>query len=119
MENTLCRIRDLQRAVNRFEAAFEERYGISLNEAMVLCTLSKSGRMCPGELGERMGLTPSNMSKVLRAAEQKGLVGRELCCQDRRQTFYTLTPQGNERIGSMDCHAIELPDLLREWLGKE
>lgn len=119
MEHTLCRIRDLQRAVNRFEAEFEERYGLSLNEAMALCTLSKSGRMCSGELGERMGLTPSNVSKVLRTAEQKRLVQRELCCEDRRQTFYALTPQGNERIGSMDCHAIELPDLLRDWLGEE
>ena len=26
----LCRIRDLQRAVNQFEAAFEKRYGIEL-----------------------------------------------------------------------------------------
>ena len=89
--DALCKIRDLQRAVARFEGMFEARYGICLNEGMVLCTLSKVERMCPGELGEAMGLTPSNMSKVLRAAETKGLVARELCCRDRRQTFYSLT----------------------------
>ena len=48
----LCKIRDLQRAVMRFEADFEAHYGISLNEGMTLCTLSGSERMCPGELGE-------------------------------------------------------------------
>ena len=70
----LCRIRDLQRAVNQFEAAFEKRYGICLNEGMALCSLSNAERMCPGRLGELLGLTPSNTSKVLRSAESKGLV---------------------------------------------
>ena len=54
----LCRIRDLQRAVNQFEAAFEKRYGICLNEGMALCSLSNAERMCPGRLGELLGLTP-------------------------------------------------------------
>ena len=103
----------------RFETDFETRYGISLNEAMTLCTLAKTEKMCPGGLGEALGLTPSNMSKVLRAAESKGLVIRELCCKDRRQTYYSLTPQGRERLGSLDCHAIELPDPLREWVEAE
>ncbi len=51
----LCRIRDLQRAVNQFEAAFEKRYGICLNEGMTLCSLSKTERLCPGELGGPVG----------------------------------------------------------------
>ena len=51
----LCKIRDLQRAVHQFESAFEKRYGICLNEGMTLCSLSKTGRLCPGELGEGNG----------------------------------------------------------------
>ena len=94
----LCRIRDLQRAVNQFEAAFEKRYGICLNEGMALCSLSNAERMCPGRLGELLGLTPSNTSKVLRSAESKGLVLRELCCKDRRQMHYSLTTKGRELL---------------------
>lgn len=116
--DTLCRIRDLQRAINRFEAGFEERYGVCLNEGMALCTLSKTERMCPGELGERMGLTPSNMSKVLRAAEGKGLLRRELCCEDRRQTYYSLTEAGRKLLRSLDCGSVEMPGVLREWLNE-
>ena len=100
----LCRIRDLQRAVNQFEAAFEKRYGICLNEGMALCSLSNAERMCPGRLGELLGLTPSNTSKVLRSAESKGLVLRELCCKDRRQMHYSLTTKGRELLASVDCH---------------
>ena len=116
---TLCKIRDLQRAVNSFEGDFEERYGISLNEAMALCTLSKVERMCPGEVGERKGVPLSNMTKVLGAGEQRGLVGRELCCRDRRQTYYALTPRGRELLGTMNCHAIDIPEALRTWLGMQ
>lgn len=115
----LCRIRDLQRAVMRFEADFEAHYGISLNEGMTLCTLSRREKMCPGELGEALGLTASNMSKVLRTVESKGLARREMCCQDRRQFFYSLTPQGRELLGSLDCQSIDLPEPLRAWVEAE
>ena len=103
----------------RFEADFEAHYGISLNEGMVLCSLSRSEKMCPGELGEALGLTPSNMSKVLRTAESKGLITREMCCRDRRQFFYSLSEQGHRLLGSLDCRAIELPAPLQAWLNND
>ena len=103
----LCKIRDLQRAVHQFESAFEKRYGICL---------SKTGRLCPGELGELLGLTPSNTSKVLRSVEQKGLVTRELCNEDRRQMYYSLTQQGRELLASVSCREVETPEILRDWL---
>lgn len=112
----LCKIRDLQRAVHQFEAAFEKRYGICLNEGMALCSLSKKERICPGELGELLGLTPSNTSKVLRSVESKGFVNRELCCKDRRQMYYSLTPAGRELLASVHCQQIETPEILRSWL---
>lgn len=112
----LCRIRDLQRAVLRFEASFESRYGLSLNEGMALCTLSKTEKMCPGELGEALGLSASNTSKVLRNAESKGLVTRELCCKDRRQMYYSLTSQGQKLLASIRCSEVEVPELLEKWL---
>ena len=90
----LCRIRELQRAVNRFEAALERSYGICLNEGMALCSLSKAGRLSCGELGEMLGLTPSNTSKVLRSVEGKGYVNRELGTNDKRQMYFSLTEAG-------------------------
>lgn len=83
--------RELQRAVNRFEAALERSHGICLNEGMALCSLSKAGRLSCGELGEMLGLTPSNTSKVLRSVEGKGYVNRELGTNDKRQIYFSLT----------------------------
>lgn len=98
----LCRIRELQRAVNRFEAALERSHGICLNEGMALCSLSKAGRLSCGELGEMLGLTPSNTSKVLRSVEGKGYVNRELGTNDKRQIYFSLTEKGRGLLGSIN-----------------
>lgn len=114
----LCRIRELQRAVNRFEAALERSYGICLNEGMALCSLSKAGRLSCGELGEMLGLTPSNTSKVLRSVEGKGYVNRELGTNDKRQMYFSLTEKGRGLLGSINCEEIETPELLKTLFGE-
>lgn len=83
----LCAIRDIRQAVTRFEADFERRYGISLNEGMVLCSLKDGVTLSSGELGEMLGLTPSNASKVIAAAERKGLIERGMGTADKRRMF--------------------------------
>ena len=94
----LCRIRDLQRAVHQFEANLERLYGICLNEGMTLCSLSKAGRLSCGELSDLLGLTPSNMSKVLRSVEEKEFVRRELGTADKRQMYFSLTDRGRQLL---------------------
>lgn len=110
----ICKIRDLWQAISQFEADFERQYGIGLNEGMTLCSLSSSDRLSSGELAALMGLTCSNMSKVLCAAERKGLVERVLGEQDRRQMFFTLTPQGRELLSHIKCEEMTLPETLQK-----
>ena len=109
----LCRIRDLQRAVVQFEAAFERRYGISLNEGMTLCTLSKRPRICPGELGELLGLTPSNTSKVVASIERKGYVSRVMGNHDKRHMYFSLTDEGRNLLDEMQRCTPCVPELLQ------
>lgn len=108
----LCRIRDLQRGVAAFEQAFVKRYGIGLNEGMVLCSLTHAERLASGELGELLGLTPSNISKVIAAVEKKGLVERFLGQEDRRQMYFALTSAGRALIDSICCSEVECPPIL-------
>lgn len=114
----LCRIRDLQRAVHQFEANLEQLYGICLNEGMTLCSLSKREKLSCGELSDLLGLTPSNMSKVLRSVEEKGFVRRELGTADKRQMYFSLTDRGRQLLASVNCEKIETPDLLKALLQK-
>lgn len=114
----LCRIRDLQRAVHQFEANLERLYGICLNEGMTLCSLLKAGRLSCGELSDLLGLTPSNMSKVLRSVEEKEFVRRELGTADKRQMYFSLTDRGRQLLASIDCRKIETPDPITALLQK-
>lgn len=115
----LCRIRDLQRAVHQFEANLERLYGVCLNEGMTLCSLSKAGRLSCGELSDLLGLTPSNMSKVLRSVEEKEFVRREPGnCRQTPDVFLADRPRAACSLASIDCGKIETPDPITALLQK-
>lgn len=98
----LCRIRDLQRAIARFEAGFEQAYGLNLNEGMALCTLAGRDGLCSGPLADEIGLSPSNTSKVLRSLENKGLVVCTPGLEDRRQIRYSPTGAGRRLLQTIN-----------------
>lgn len=110
----LCKIRDVQRSIIAFEQRFVKRYGICLNEGMLLCSLHKSERLSSGELGELLGLTPSNTSKVIASVEEKGLITRILGTTDKRQMYFALTEKGRGKIASICCEEVEIPEFLNE-----
>lgn len=108
----LCKIRDIQRAVHQFESNFEKRYGICLNEVMALCSLSNSGRLSSGELGETLGLTSSNTSKVIASIERKGLIKRSLGTKDKRQMYFSITDKGTKLLEGVKCTDLEMPGCI-------
>jgi len=110
----MCRLRDIYRSIMELENGMEAAYGLNLNEAMLLCTLSDKGNMTAGEVGECLGLTQSNASKVIRSLEKKGLLRRSLDKNDKRVMHFQLTRAGNEKLSGMDCHSIELPPMLED-----
>ena len=59
------------------EARLLEQYGVSLNEAMVLCSISGE-TVTAGTIVERTGLTPSHASKVISLVEKKRNAGTHL-----------------------------------------
>jgi DNA-binding MarR family transcriptional regulator len=113
---TLCKIRDIYRAVAAFEAVFEKQHDLCLNEGMLLCSLSKTEKLSSGELAEALGLTTSNTSKVIKSVETKELVERVLGNVDKRQMYFSLTKKGRKRLEEIKCDHLEIPDLLQEML---
>lgn len=109
----LCRIREIQRGILHFETQFEEMFGISLNEGMALCSLKECGCLKSGEVCQRLGLTGSNTSKILRSVEAKGLVTRELGETDHRQMIFSITDKGLSLLEEIEQRDMEFPELLR------
>ena len=110
----LCRIRDIYRCINDFEVDFYNKYGVKLNEGMLLCSLLKLGKCSSGQIAELLGLTSSNSSKVIISAERKGLIERVVGEDDKRQMFFILTNVGRECINKIHCQANEIVQLIEE-----
>lgn len=108
MEVSLCKVRDILRSINDFEIIFHARHGIGLNEGMLLCTIAKQGQCCSGNAAEKLGITPSNASKVIASVEKKGLVKRVLCPDDKRRMLFVLTPEGERLLATVKCNSEEV-----------
>ena len=103
---TLCRIRDIYRAIAEFEVKFMQEFDLSLNEGMLLCTLLNTPKLTSSEIAEALGLSASNTSKVIRSVEDKKLI--------TRQMHFALTPEGKSRITVIKNSTPEIPPLLQE-----
>ncbi|MEG1372103.1 MAG: transcriptional regulator [Mucinivorans sp.] len=111
---TLCKIRDIYRAVVRYEAEFQKVYNLCLNEGMLLCSLSSVEQLSSGEIAEQLELTASNASKVILSVEKKGYISRTLGQSDKRQMYFSLTAEGRNRLAEIKCSTIELPWELKQ-----
>lgn len=114
---TLCLIRDLYRAINDFEIKFFEKHNLCLNEGMLLCAL-QSEELTSGEIAEILNLTASNTSKVIRSVEEKGLISRVMGKKDKRQMFFSLSPDGRACLESLRTEKVEMPPILSKFLQK-
>ena len=109
---TICVMRDVFKAMARFEDAFEKVYQVSLNEAMILCALQEASpnNMTATSLSE---LTPSHASKMLRILEEKELIVRTLGEEDRRLMQFHLSQSGKKLVRQLALEKVEIPELLK------
>ena len=112
---TICVMRDVFKAMARFEDAFEKVYQVSLNEAMILCALQEASpnNMTATSLSKRTELTPSHASKMLRILEEKELIVRTLGEEDRRLMQFHLSQSGKKLVRQLALEKVEIPELLK------
>ena len=111
---SICVMRELYKAIDAYEKEFEKVYGVCLNEAMALCSLSHEQKeLSATEIAEKTGMTTSHTSKVIKSIEGKELIHRTLGKEDKRQMYFTLTPSGEERLQQISCRELEIPEILK------
>ena len=101
VQQKLCQLKKLFRQLYEFEAWLQREVGLSLNEAMTLCTLS-GGTLKAGEVAAEVGLSESRMSRVLGSLEKKGLARREMGAADKRVMLFCLTPAGRAKLERLE-----------------
>lgn len=87
------------RLVRALDQELAEAHGLPLSSYEVLLILAQEpdGRMRMTELGDRLLLTPSGISRLVDRLVAAGLVRRERCADDRRGLFACITETGRER----------------------
>jgi DNA-binding MarR family transcriptional regulator len=75
------------------------RHDVTLSEFEVLQQLhdGECGAVKMSELGERVHLTQSALSRLVARLERDGLVSRAMCQEDRRSVFAQITAEGAKR----------------------
>lgn len=104
---------DLSCALDR---DLQERHGIGMSDFEVLDLLMSAdrGKVRMQELGERVYLSQSALSRSVARLEKRSLVTRAMCDQDRRALFINVTDEGRA------LHARACPthrELLERRLG--
>jgi MarR family transcriptional regulator, organic hydroperoxide resistance regulator len=70
-------------------------YGISMSVGFILLHIDKEGTPST-QLGPRMGMEPTSLSRTLKTMEEKGFIRREEDKTDKRVVRIFLTEQGLE-----------------------
>ena len=90
-------MRELVRAYQAFatyDAAGYRDADLTVPQADVIFTLGNTDGLTLGEIGERTLITKGTLTGVVDRLEDKGLVQRVTCDEDRRRTRATLTRKG-------------------------
>lgn len=112
--NSICIMREIYKALESYEAEFEKTYGVCLNEAMALCSLSKDPcKLSASEIAGKTGMSNSHTSKVIKSIENKELIERSMGMEDKRQMYFTLSAKGKECLENISCKDVVIPEILR------
>ncbi len=97
-----------------------EAHGLSLTEFAVLEVLLHRGALPIGEIGDRVLLTSGSMTYAIDKLEQRGLLRRRRCEEDRRVLYAELTPKGRAKIETaFPEHAALIRTLMAVLTRKE
>ena len=109
----LCDIRQIMVDLRHFEESLKKETNLSLNEALCLCQTGK-GTNEPGMLAKELELSPSRLSRIIEALEQRGLVERTISVNDRRGVSLHLTTQGETVVEQLHCTQIDIPPHMEK-----
>jgi DNA-binding MarR family transcriptional regulator len=108
--------RALVRRFSVSERANDVCCGMSVAQAATLQTLSSEGALRQGELGRRLGVTPSTLTRNLSRLEEARLVERRPEASDRRATRVVLTRAGHAAAARIEMAQVRFAQDILERL---
>lgn len=107
----LCAVRKIQNGLRELEEELQQRWNISLVEAMCLCGIEQGYKEI-AQLTKELSLSPSRLTRIIDSLELKQLLIREQSPESRRSIYLALTPKGRSVMKEYHCAPIAVPDAL-------
>ena len=90
---------------------------ISISIGYILLMIDKEGTPST-QLGPRMGMEPTSLSRTLKSMEDDGLIKREVDDVDKRKVYIHLTEKGIEKRRIARDVVLDFDDRLRSKIPK-
>ncbi|MGZ4162285.1 MAG: MarR family winged helix-turn-helix transcriptional regulator [Neobacillus sp.] len=88
------------------------KYNLSITEFSVLEVLYNKGKQTIQQIGNSILISSGSMTYVIDKLEQRGLLNRNACPDDRRVIHVTLTDDGNDLMENIMPKHQELVDYM-------
>lgn len=89
-------IRQNWHKIQRMYNQKSQEFDISISIGYILLMIEKDGTPST-QLGPKMGMEPTSLSRTLKSMEDDGLIRREVDSVDKRKVFIFLTEKGIEK----------------------
>ena len=110
-------------AVTRqFNAELLAMHGLTINDFDVMAQLARApeNALRRVDLAERVLLTPSGITRLLKGLEAAGYVSNRPCAEDARVTYAVLTDEGTKKLAeARKTHVASVRALFSERFEKD
>lgn len=106
----------------QFTAELLAMHGLTINDFDVLSALARAPERALKrvDLADRVMLTPSGITRLIKGLESAGYVCNRSCDEDARVTYAVLTDEGNEMLEeARQTHLLSVRALFSERFEKD
>jgi DNA-binding MarR family transcriptional regulator len=111
-------LRATWQAVARMYNEEASKYGATMATGFVLLNIDKEGTPSTN-LGPRMGMEATSLTRTLKSMEEKGLIERRKNPNDGRGVLIYLTDFGREKRELSKTTVLKFNDIIKEHISEE
>jgi MarR family transcriptional regulator, organic hydroperoxide resistance regulator len=104
-------VRHLWHKISRMYNQKANEYGLTVSIGFILLNVDKEGTPST-QLGPKMGMEPTSLSRTLKTMEDKGLIRRESDSVDKRKVLIFLTQEGIDKRRIAKHFVVDFNDRL-------
>lgn len=106
-------------AIQRMYNEEANKYGFSMSMGYVLLNIDVKKGTPSTQLGPRMGMESTSLSRTLKTMEERGLIKRKTNPEDGRSVLVHLTPLGKKKRGVSKEKVLQFNKKLQQIISKK